>query len=58
MAEEPPDFIQNVPAEWRRRWGVSLGNQFEGKEKSRTPFSRDSACGERSRTAGSLTTEY
>jgi hypothetical protein len=33
MAEEPPDLIRNVPAEWRRRWGEGLRSQFEVKRK-------------------------
>ena len=34
MEEEPPDLIQKVPAEWRRRWGEVA---WAGSErKSRT----------------------
>jgi hypothetical protein len=34
MAEEPPDLIQKVPAEWRRRWGVSLVDQPKGMKEA------------------------
>jgi len=34
MAEEPPDLIQNVPAEWRRRWGVTFEQSARWERKA------------------------
>jgi hypothetical protein len=35
MAAEPPDLIQKVPAEWRRRWG-EVEDLAPGKGKNRS----------------------